>query len=647
MPALGYTPKAILAIATRLTALLVLLCGVALGQTSHTCSADSNCTTTGNNTHSGSETFTGGVLPKAIDSNTLYVTRFGGLDFCAKLAAAIAQAISNNGSSVNATIDARGIVGQQTCTSATNPFASVGGDVALTVLLPGSTIVVDAQWYTNSSGVIVKGMGSDQTWLRANGTTFPTGTPLIKVGDGTAKLIFSTRFEDLSLDCNNVTNCQTFLGSGLSEFSGLKRVNTQGTHNSTALAQIDLNETAVSMGHWTLEELQLADAGANDGISVHGAGQASMADIKHVTCNNTASGITGLACVHVNATTTAGLTASTNEIHAEGFGDTVYSDGYASVSGAGFDCTGTCTNVIHINSPYMQSFLGIRSSGGTNIVKNDVNSCTVARSGEHMFSGYLQTHNDTGRTESYLFGAAAGQPSLCSNNAPEWLLKTTSTTADGTKRIKGPEWRDGDNNGWDVQYAGDATAKILQVYSVTAGTRSTNPVFTLDNNGGSGDVTIGLAPNGAGAARIQFKDSTNALKFQEYLHSDGTFHIDDGSGNTRVQISTGSTVLNGVGNNVNLQSGKVLVSTTGGVDMSAGTGGLKLKDQGQCTMAAGTCTAQSLGHTYAAAPFCVVTWTGTGTLTGILKAPSTTTTTTPASSVGTDTAQVNWACFGN
>lgn len=57
MPALGYTHKAILAIAKRLTALLVLLCGVALGQTSHTCSADSNCTTTGNNTHSGTETF--------------------------------------------------------------------------------------------------------------------------------------------------------------------------------------------------------------------------------------------------------------------------------------------------------------------------------------------------------------------------------------------------------------------------------------------------------------------------------------------------------------------------------------------------------------------------------------------------------------
>jgi hypothetical protein len=74
---------------------------------------------------------------------------------------------------------------------------------------------------------------------------------------------------------------------------------------------------------------------------------------------------------------------------------------------------------------------------------------------------------------------------------------------------------------------------------------------------------------------------------------------------------------------------------------------LNLRDAGQCTMTAGACSAQTLGHTYTAAPGCVLTWTGTGTLTGHLMAPSTTTTVTPASDVNTDTAQVTWACFGN
>lgn len=73
---------------------------------------------------------------------------------------------------------------------------------------------------------------------------------------------------------------------------------------------------------------------------------------------------------------------------------------------------------------------------------------------------------------------------------------------------------------------------------------------------------------------------------------------------------------------------------------------INFADSGQCTMASGTCTAQSLTHTYSVAPKCGGFWTGTGTLTGILKFPSTTSTTTPASSVGTDTAQINWFCFG-
>lgn len=84
-----------------------------------------------------------------------------------------------------------------------------------------------------------------------------------------------------------------------------------------------------------------------------------------------------------------------------------------------------------------------------------------------------------------------------------------------------------------------------------------------------------------------------------------------------------------------------------GTTQSALGGPLKIGDQGSCTMTAGTCAAQNLVKTYTTAPNCVATWNGSGTLTGILKVPSTTTTVTPASSVNTDTAVVNWICFGN
>jgi hypothetical protein len=73
----------------------------------------------------------------------------------------------------------------------------------------------------------------------------------------------------------------------------------------------------------------------------------------------------------------------------------------------------------------------------------------------------------------------------------------------------------------------------------------------------------------------------------------------------------------------------------------------KIADQGTCTMAGGACPDQTLSHTYVSPPQCFANWNGTGMLTGILKVPSTTRKVTPASSVETDTAQINWACFGN
>lgn len=85
---------------------------------------------------------------------------------------------------------------------------------------------------------------------------------------------------------------------------------------------------------------------------------------------------------------------------------------------------------------------------------------------------------------------------------------------------------------------------------------------------------------------------------------------------------------------------------TGSIDTSSGIGGLKIKDQGNCTMVSGVCPSQTLGHTYGAAPICFGNSNGTGTLTGILKMPSTTTAVVPTSTINTDTAHINWVCLG-
>jgi hypothetical protein len=83
------------------------------------------------------------------------------------------------------------------------------------------------------------------------------------------------------------------------------------------------------------------------------------------------------------------------------------------------------------------------------------------------------------------------------------------------------------------------------------------------------------------------------------------------------------------------------------VTLALAKGRLKLSDQGSCTMTSGACPQQQFATTYSSPPVCFGNWTGTGTLTGIISLPSTTSAITPRSTSTTDNAQIGWACFGN
>ena len=75
---------------------------------------------------------------------------------------------------------------------------------------------------------------------------------------------------------------------------------------------------------------------------------------------------------------------------------------------------------------------------------------------------------------------------------------------------------------------------------------------------------------------------------------------------------------------------------------------LSLSDtSGTCTMSSGQCGAITFATAYATTPSCVVTWTGTGTLTGFLSSQRTSSGLRPKSSVNSDTAVVDWKCQGN
>lgn len=66
---------------------------------------------------------------------------------------------------------------------------------------------------------------------------------------------------------------------------------------------------------------------------------------------------------------------------------------------------------------------------------------------------------------------------------------------------------------------------------------------------------------------------------------------------------------------------------------------------GTCTMNGSTgCPAYSFGVTYTVAPKCSASWNGTGTLTGLIKAATSTSQLTITSTVAGDTAVINWTC---
>jgi hypothetical protein len=67
---------------------------------------------------------------------------------------------------------------------------------------------------------------------------------------------------------------------------------------------------------------------------------------------------------------------------------------------------------------------------------------------------------------------------------------------------------------------------------------------------------------------------------------------------------------------------------------------------GTCTMTSGTCAAITFATAYKTTPTCSVTWTGTGTLTGILASQRTSSGLQPKSSVNSDSAVVDWKCQG-
>lgn len=171
-----------------------------------------------------------------------------------------------------------------------------------------------------------------------------------------------------------------------------------------------------------------------------------------------------------------------------------------------------------------------------------------------------------------------------------------------------------------INFSPSGTGHGIWLQCNAAGSTCNNNVFTGDQVNGSGT---------AGSQCVTVENdvgTTDSNQFEGIAMNNCQFGYNLGATSTTTTVNT---------------LGRSAAITT----LFSGSGTVAhVPTSGNCTMVAGTCAAQSFGVTYVSAPVCFASWNGTGALAGILKVPSTTTTVTPASSNGADTAVTNWRC---
>lgn len=203
---------------------------------------------------------------------------------------------------------------------------------------------------------------------------------------------------------------------------------------------------------------------------------------------------------------------------------------------------------------------------------------------------------------------------------------------------------------WPVQQWGCGTSNSVILNPILEAAKIHNPQVTgsLDVPGG----VVNVSSSTGNPLVLVSSPSTSAFPF--YAMENGTnewlMQVGGTFGNWELQDQSTNNIV------VHIEEGapanSLAIAANGQVTLN---NGLRFNQIFQaangnfantCVMASGACSAQTFTHAFNFAPVCTCSWTGSGTLTGAIKCPSTTTTVTPASAIGTDTAVIGWICVG-
>ena len=239
----------------------------------------------------------------------------------------------------------------------------VGG----TVYIPEGIYTITAQ-ITVSARVTLLGAGARSTVIIA-GATFPTSTPLIRLGTG-AGIIFNARLENLGVDGNNITGSTCVYTNEIQEESGifncvLLNYRSYGANFDTGVGAI----TEVSQS-----EMIGSVSGATAGLRLAGSG--AITKVSHCTING------DVASPHTHGIHVVSQQITATAVHFEQTTNGIFFDTLATGSVIGATGNASTTNVINIAATNGGGvfLIDINVGGSTNGVLDALTSRTIPRS---------------------------------------------------------------------------------------------------------------------------------------------------------------------------------------------------------------------------------------------------------------------------
>lgn len=260
------------------------------------------------------------------------------------------------------------------------PAPAIGGGAK--VVLPRGAYGITSQLSVLTQVQLV-GMGRS-TEIRAL-SSFPTNTPLIRLGDGTS-IAFNCRLENLTVNCDGISGSTAVYTTDIQEQSGLYNVLCRA-YGVTGI-EID-PDSGQGTSNWVIKNCEFltnTGSGTNRGIFLHGD-QSFKCVIEDVTIN--ATGTIGDAGILI--TTSAGLNMiMIQNAHFENYADGIRVE--SSVQGVIIINVDSldCTDLVETASSGRLIVMNARREGGTNTINDTDDSITITDS---LFPLYIKGSN--------------------------------------------------------------------------------------------------------------------------------------------------------------------------------------------------------------------------------------------------------------